>query len=477
MRIFYVNDGVPHTTTSSLRWACARRGVEFVEIDARRFDFHPERQLDPGDLLYRAGISDLAERVEQFLFTPGVATFYADAAGPWFSYNDSILLFTRAGVTIPRTVRLLSKNRDWLRQTAADLGGLPLVLKMPGYSRGVGVIKVESFASLFSLADLMIEEGRSPLLTSFIADATHWRVVVVGGRAVAHYRNVFEQDDFRTHGSDDPADFAVPLPPGMEQLAVQAVDCLRFEYGGVDILEHPSGRQYVLECNFPAYFSHAQEVAGVDVGMAMVDYLIAKAHRIAGVAVASTSLPARLPGELQMLSERPRILLQDGFLSDAEINYVLSLTAAGTDGGVTADFTGASVELPVAGDFGLEAILKKVREAIGIPDGITNPTFRYRRYAPGNWHPPHLDDYEIGELRLAATAILYLNDVERGGETRFPAAGVTIAPRRGRLGLWFNLLPDGSADPATLHESAAVEAGEKVTLTYFLYAAAPSGTA
>ena len=54
------------------------------------------------------------------------------------------------------------------------------------------------------------------------------------------------------------------------------------ELAGVDILQHPSGRLYLLEANFPCYFAHAQTLAGVDVAGAMVEHLMAKARGLAG---------------------------------------------------------------------------------------------------------------------------------------------------------------------------------------------------
>ena len=70
-------------------------------------------------------------------------------------------------------------------------------------------------------------------------------------------------------------------PDGLEELAVRAVHSIRREFGGVDVLEHPSGRLYLLEANFPCYFGQAQDVIGVDIAGAMVEELQAKAARIA----------------------------------------------------------------------------------------------------------------------------------------------------------------------------------------------------
>jgi glutathione synthase/RimK-type ligase-like ATP-grasp enzyme len=68
--------------------------------------------------------------------------------------------------------------------------------------------------------------------------------------------------------------------PALEDAAVRAVHALRVEHGGVDLLEHPSGRLYLLEANFPCYYPQAQRIGGIDVAGAMVDYLLEKAVRL-----------------------------------------------------------------------------------------------------------------------------------------------------------------------------------------------------
>ena len=63
------------------------------------------------------------------------------------------------------------------------------------------------------------------------------------------------------------------------------------------------------------------------------------------------------------------------------------------------------------------------------------------------------------------TAMVYLNDVEEGGATWFPRAGIRVSPRRGLLLAWNNMNPDGSPNPATLHEGMAVVSGVKYIVT------------
>ena len=279
--MFYcVNDHVPVETVALLRGSCAERGIEFVDVDARSFDFARTSPLSPGSILYRPAVSIAAIRVEQFLHAEGVATFYAQPDGVFFPYVAQPLLYQRAGVPIARTVPCFTASRSLLRSYVEALGGFPLVMKMPGNSGGVGVLRVDSLPALYSLADYVLARGDTPVLCTFIAESTHWRVIVVGATAVAAYRNTRADGDFRTYGGHRREDFFEVVDDHLARLAVRAVSVLRLEHGGVDILEDPHGQLYVLETNFPCYYPHAQQVAGIDISGKMVDFLAAKAKRL-----------------------------------------------------------------------------------------------------------------------------------------------------------------------------------------------------
>jgi hypothetical protein len=282
MNFHCIDDGVPETTTRFLRDACAARGVPYVHVDPAQFDFSDERQLEPGELMYRPAVSGNAIRVEQFLYAAGVSTFYRDRDGVFFSPSASTLLFQRAGLPVPRTFNVHTTSRPQLDRWVELLGGYPVVLKLMGYSRGLGVMRADSPASLYSVADFATAEGKSPYLCAYVENAVHWRLIVVGDQVVAGYRNQNDHNDFRTFADiDNPEDFAQPIRPDMAALAVRAVDTLRYEFGGVDVLEHPTGRLYLLESNFPCYFATPQEAAGIDVAGAMLDFLIEKSRRLA----------------------------------------------------------------------------------------------------------------------------------------------------------------------------------------------------
>ncbi|GAA5184845.1 2OG-Fe(II) oxygenase [Niveibacterium umoris] len=97
------------------------------------------------------------------------------------------------------------------------------------------------------------------------------------------------------------------------------------------------------------------------------------------------------------------------------------------------------------------------------------------RYGVGAQYTPHFDYFPpqdpgsaahlaTGGQRVA-TMVLYLNDVEAGGATVFPDAGIEVAPRRGRAVYFRYANAAGQLDPLSLHAGAPVTAGEKWIMT------------
>lgn len=279
-----IDDGVPEATRRVLREACVARGVAFEVVDAQTFDFSLAKPLEPGTLMYRPAVSLLATRVEQALFGPGVATFYGGSDGIYRTVGPDLVMFARAGIPVAKWLWGATTDRHRLRNYVDALGGLPIVMKFANTSGGIGVIRIDTLAGLFSTMDHVRASGRMPVLMAYVPNAIHWRCIVVGDRVVGYYRNHTAPDDFRSHASDDPQDYRVA--PSMEILAnaVRSAAAIDVALGGVDILEDSQGRHYVMECNFPCYFARAQIVGGHDVAGAMIDWLLEKAEKEAGSA-------------------------------------------------------------------------------------------------------------------------------------------------------------------------------------------------
>ncbi|GGD89482.1 hypothetical protein GCM10011515_06460 [Tsuneonella deserti] len=98
-----------------------------------------------------------------------------------------------------------------------------------------------------------------------------------------------------------------------------------------------------------------------------------------------------------------------------------------------------------------------------------------QRYAVGQEFKAHTDYFDPGGIdwdrycsvagQRTWTFMVYLNDLEAGGGTRFNAARKIIQPETGKLLAWNNRQPDGTVNPATLHHGMKVRRGVKYIIT------------
>ncbi|MGN6277390.1 MAG: prolyl hydroxylase family protein [Sphingomonas sp.] len=98
-----------------------------------------------------------------------------------------------------------------------------------------------------------------------------------------------------------------------------------------------------------------------------------------------------------------------------------------------------------------------------------------QRYAVGQEFKAHTDYFDQqGEdfqkyCSVAGnrtwTAMIYLNEPEAGGATRFKAIDKIVQPEAGKLLTWNNLRPDGSPNPSTIHHGMKVRGGTKYVIT------------
>lgn len=90
-------------------------------------------------------------------------------------------------------------------------------------------------------------------------------------------------------------------------------------------------------------------------------------------------------------------------------------------------------------------------------------------YAPGQEYRPHRDDLGPAALQRHRpdagqrwrTLCAYLNPVEQGGQTEFPALGLTVEPRMGSAVVFDSLDAQGQPDPRSLHAGLPVTSGHK----------------
>src|SRR3546814_17559977 len=112
--------------------------------------------------------------------------------------------------------------------------------------------------------------------------------------------------------------------------------------------------------------------------------------------------------------------------------------------------------------------LRKLSHFLGIDPAYGEP-IQGQRYAVGQEFKPHTDYFDPKGSDFATycatagnrswTLMVYLNQPEAGGATRFIKIGKTIQPEPGKLLAWNNRISPGHYNPATLHHGLKVRAG------------------
>ena len=152
---------------------------------------------------------------------------------------------------------------------------------------------------------------------------------------------------------------------------------------------------------------------------------------------ASPIAPTASRGDVRVLSESPRVYAQDGFLSGEECDALIRggadrLADSAVELGVDDDSrTSASYFFgPAHVDRGLRVLHevdRRVAAWLHVPRHH-GENLQLQRYRGGEHYKVHHD----GEERLA-TVIVYLSDVEEGGETVFPLVPADPLPSADRL--------------------------------------------
>ncbi|XP_021274034.1 probable prolyl 4-hydroxylase 9 isoform X3 [Herrania umbratica] len=135
----------------------------------------------------------------------------------------------------------------------------------------------------------------------------------------------------------------------------------------------------------------------------------------------------------------------------------------------------------------LDAIEEKIAKATKLPRSHYED-FNVLRYELGQKYDSHLDafppeHYGPQKSQRVATFLVYLSDVEEGGETAFPyenglnmdgsfdfkkCIGLKVKPRMGDGFLFYSLYPNNTIDPISLHGSCPVIKGEKWVVTKWI---------
>ncbi|CAI5939811.1 unnamed protein product [Closterium sp. NIES-64] len=212
--------------------------------------------------------------------------------------------------------------------------------------------------------------------------------------------------------------------------------------------------------------------------------------------------PVHIPdvSKVQRLSWKPRAFLFPQFLSEAECDYIVNYSRPRMERSTVLSNSGKSVQDSIRtsdGSFIVKyenPVIRRIEERVAawtflpIENQEAMQVLRYRDGQEYGAHWDYIDPVKAptpGGPRYA-TVLMYLSNVEKGGETAFPESeedtvvkddswsdcgkkGIAAKPRKGDALLFFSLHPDTSFDRSSLHAGCPVLAGEKWSATKWIH--------
>lgn len=205
----------------------------------------------------------------------------------------------------------------------------------------------------------------------------------------------------------------------------------------------------------------------------------------------------------EVLSWEPRAFLYHHFLTQDECNHLIELARPSLVKSTVVDSTtGKSKDSRVrtsSGTFlerGQDVVIKRIEKRIAdftfipVEHGEGLQVLQYKESEKYEAHYDYFHDAfntKNGGQRIA-TVLMYLSNVEEGGETVFPAAkvnssevpdweqrsqcakaGISVRPRMGDALLFWSMKPDAKLDPTSLHGGCPVIKGTKWSATKWLH--------
>ncbi|MCT4632582.1 MAG: RimK family alpha-L-glutamate ligase [Firmicutes bacterium] len=192
-------------------------------------------------------------------------------------------VLSEKGINIPRTIiapliypRVKINDFQLYENIAIELG-YPLVIKECYGSFGAQVYLIENFEQM---KEKVISLGSIPYVFQEFISTSHGRDVrinVVGDLVVGSmYRE--SDGDFRANISAGGKGKSYIANQREEEIAIKAVKELGLDYAGVDILFGKGDQPVVCEVNSNPHFKSTLEYTGVDVGKAIVEYILKEVY-------------------------------------------------------------------------------------------------------------------------------------------------------------------------------------------------------
>lgn len=265
-----------YKSLSLLKRSAAKKDIAVIPTYSNEFNFGRKYDLGSNDAIYRICDDKKSMLVEKYLMNHKVRSFYHQyqlcIAEP-DNVMEATLILAEAGLPTVKTIFDLPDDKTRLKLYAEQLGGFPVIIKATGGSHGIGVMRIDSLPSLFSVADYLSVRNGQFVLRQYIDYTEHARLIVLGNKVVSSLEYKRVPGDFRSNIGNKLIVRPKKFSADIEKTAIKSVRILGYEFGGIDILVDKERNYYITEINFPCYFPRAQKATGIDISGMMIDYL------------------------------------------------------------------------------------------------------------------------------------------------------------------------------------------------------------
>lgn len=173
------------------------------------------------------------------------------------------------GFRVPATV--LAQPHADIEPMLAQVGGLPVVVKLLQGTQGIGVMLARTREELATLLHTFGDLGHAVLLQAFIGESEgrDLRVLVAGPRVVGAMQRRARRGEFRSNLHRGGEATPVELPIEIADLAVRAARAVGLEVAGVDLITS-SGGPMLIELNSSPGFKGLERATHLDIADAII---------------------------------------------------------------------------------------------------------------------------------------------------------------------------------------------------------------
>ena len=186
-----------------------------------------------------------------------------------------------------------------------------------------------------------------------------------------------------------------------------------------------------------------------------------------------------IPNAERLSSEKLELYTLDNFLNHQECEKIIDLILTKLRPSGLSSFeaddsfrTSRTCDLGTLDDSFMEDIDNRICRLMGI-DSSYSEVVQGQYYEVGQQFKAHTDYFELSEFaehggkmgQRTYTMMIYLNDVEEGGETAFVNIDKEFQPKQGTAVIWNSLNPDGSTNADSMHFAKPIIKGYKAVIT------------